>query len=699
MSDQKDPARKRAKTARAKAPLTPLTSNKTVTGRKVTEQEHRKLASFPELNPNAIIEVDLAGEVLYANPSARETFPDLAKLGIQHSLLQNFETLLAPFKNNQRNSHVREIKIDETWYEQATHHVRESNLIRIYHIDITQRKQAEEALKKALDELEIHVLERTAELAATNKELQAEITERKAAEKRITANNELLRLFSRSLSRKEYLDAVVDLIRTWSGCRCTGIRVKDAHEQIPYESYAGFSEEFWELENCLSTEENQCVCIRVIKATPDLQEMSAMTPYGSFYSNNTSKFMESLAGRDKERYRHVCVRNGFTSVAVIPVRYRGSILGAVHLADEKAGMVSLKIVEFIELISPLIGEALYRFSIEDELRRNYEALQRSEKRLSEAQRIASLGNWEWDILTNDLHWSDEIYQIFGTDPEQFGTTYVAFLNYVHPDDREGVKKAINEALQGTRPYGIEHRIVLQNGRVKIVHEQGEVTFNDAGEPVRMVGTVQDITERKLVEERLRSSREQLRNLSAHLNTVRERERTSIAREIHDELGQSLTALKMDISWLRNKYKEYEPLSEKTKAMIKLIDATIRTVKRISSDLRPVVLDDLGLVAAIEWQAEEFQKRTGIECRVTFRPDDIILDRGISTAVFRILQEALTNVIRHAGATQVKVSLEEKHGEYPLKRGGQRERAHRKAAHRPQVLRAHRDTGKGPFLWR
>jgi len=531
--------------------------------------------------------------------------------------------------------------------------------------DASKRKQIEEDLRRAKENLEMRAQGRTEELVKLNEELEAEIAERKEAEKRITANNELLRLFSRSLSRKEYLDAVVDLVHTWSGCRCTGIRILDEDARIPYESYTGFSWEFWESENWLSTETDQCVCIRVIKEMPDPQEASVMTPYGSFYSNNTMKFVEGLTKEKKARYRGACVRNRVTSVAVIPVRYQGRILGAIHLADEKEGMVSLKIVEFVELISPLIGEALYRFSIEDQLRRNYEALQRSEKRLSEAQRIANIGHWDWDIRTNELYWSDEIYHIFGLDPQLFGTTYVAFLNYIHPDDREDVKKALREALQGRKPYSIEHRIVLQNGTAKIVHEQGEVTFNDSGEPIRMVGTVQDITERKLVEERLRSSREQLRNLSAHLDTVREQERTSIAREIHDELGQSLTALKMDISWLRNKYREYEPLSEKTKAMIKLIDSTIRTVKRISSELRPVVLDDLGLIAAIEWQAEEFQKRTGIVCEVNFTPDDIILDRGISTAIFRILQEALTNVIRHAEATKVRVSLEEKDSEILL----------------------------------
>jgi PAS domain S-box-containing protein len=133
-----------------------------------------------------------------------------------------------------------------------------------------------------------------------------------------------------------------------------------------------------------------------------------------------------------------------------------------------------------------------------------ESLRKSETSLSEAQRIAHLGNWDLDIETNELLWSDEIYRIFGLTPQEFGATYEAFLDSVHPDDREFVKKAVNEALYGM-PYNIEHRIVLPDGSIRTVHEQGEVTYGESGEPVRMVGIVHDITERKESEKALRDS--------------------------------------------------------------------------------------------------------------------------------------------------------------------------------------------------
>lgn len=168
-----------------------------------------------------------------------------------------------------------------------------------------------------------------------------------------------------------------------------------------------------------------------------------------------------------------------------------------------------------------------------------------------------------------------------------------------------------------------------------------------------------VAAQKETEEELRSSHEQLRNLSRHLQAVREEERTVIAREIHDELGQSLTALKMDVSWLGGKLPDgSDSLKEKTTLMLKYIDETIRTVQRISAELRPGILDDLGLMAAIEWQAQEFQKRTGISCEVSSSFDCDTLDRCRSTALFRIVQEALTNICRHAEATMARVSLED-----------------------------------------
>ncbi|HSB52556.1 MAG TPA: sensor histidine kinase, partial [Dissulfurispiraceae bacterium] len=156
---------------------------------------------------------------------------------------------------------------------------------------------------------------------------------------------------------------------------------------------------------------------------------------------------------------------------------------------------------------------------------------------------------------------------------------------------------------------------------------------------------------------LADSQEQLRTLYAHLQSLREAERVSIAREIHDDLGQALAALKMDLSWIAGKLPDdSEGLREKLKADVDHIDRTIQAVKRVCTELRPAILDHLGLAAAIEWQASEFQKRTGVKCTAAFDPKNIEIDGDLRIPLFRSLQETLTNVLKHAQATEARVSL-------------------------------------------
>src|SRR5437762_7408653 len=155
-------------------------------------------------------------------------------------------------------------------------------------------------------------------------------------------------------------------------------------------------------------------------------------------------------------------------------------------------------------------------------------------------------------------------------------------------------------------------------------------------------------------ERLKESEDKLRRLAAHLISVREEERAHIAREIHDELGQVLTGLKMEVGSLAKRLTD-KALIEKTDSMGKLIDSTVQTVRKIATGLRPEMLDDMGLIAAVGWQAKEFQKRTGIRCRAKL-PPEVKLDMDVSTTMFRIFQEILTNVARHSRATCVDMDL-------------------------------------------
>jgi PAS domain S-box-containing protein len=486
-------------------------------------------------------------------------------------------------------------------------------------------------------------------------EMGIDVTEFKKVVKNLSGTSTLLDLFTKTTSRKEYIESVVPVLQQWSGFRCVGIRIMNDEGNIPYEAYMGFSQEFYKLENMLSLKNDMCACIRAVTGHFEPQDSSILTANGSICINNSHIFAESLTKEELARYRGNCIRSGFQSIVLVPVRYRGQTIGLIHLADEREGMAPFPVIQFLEAVANLIGEAIHRFNTEA-------ALRKSETGLSEAQRIAHIGSWAWDIDSGRLSWSDEVYRIFGLSHEEFKPSYEAFLSFVHPDDRESLEEAIKEALYQKTSYAIDHRIVLPDGSEKFVHEQGEIIYDEKGFPLRMIGTVQDITRIKHIENELRLSEERLRELYAHLHSVREAERAHIAREIHDEFGTILTALNIDLSWLENKIpKDQQTLIERIGKDVELVNSAIKMVQRISSELRPAVLDYLGLPSAVEWQVKEFGDRTGLEWDIDIDMKTTDLDKDLSIALFRILQESLTNIARYAEATKINVALIENDG--------------------------------------
>ena len=299
-----------------------------------------------------------------------------------------------------------------------------------------------------------------------------DITEQKEAERRTNATNALLSLFSEKTARKEYLDAVVERIREWSGCRCVGIRVLDDRGYIPYESYVGFNQEFWERENWISIHKDSCACIRVVTRNPDPQDLSSMTPRGSFYCGNTSELLARLSEEEQERYRGVCIQKGFLSVYVIPISYHEKVGGAIHLADERDDRLPLKRFEFVESMAPLIGEAVNRFKLEEELRQ---------------------------------------------------------------------------------------------------------------------------------------SETRLRALSSQLLTAQESERKRIAMELHDGIGQMLTAIKFKVESILQEKGTGKAKEKSLEAIIPMVRESVDEVRRMQMDLRPSTLDDLGVLATLGWFCREYQK--------------------------------------------------------------------------------------------
>ncbi len=289
--------------------------------------------------------------------------------------------------------------------------------------------------------------------------------------------------------------------------------------------------------------------------------------------------------------------------------------------------------------------------------RAQEELRASEIRFHLVTRATTDVVYDWDMATNAIWWNENLRIQFGYEgqPEDLGITF--WTSLIHPDDAARVDASLSGAVAGGKTFWAdEYRFRRTDGSYANVLDRGYIVQDAAGQAARMIGAMMDITDRKQTEQRLRDSREQARALTGHLERIREEERTRIAREIHDELGQALTGLKMDLSWFAARLPNQPVLADKSTAMLKLIDSTVHAVRRLSTELRPAILDNLGLIPAIEWLAQEFQKRTGVTCEFTTDNEELTLDEQRTTALFRICQEALTNVTRYAQARAVTIKL-------------------------------------------
>lgn len=409
-------------------------------------------------------------------------------------------------------------------------------------------------------------------------------------------------------------------------------------------------------------------------------------------------------------------------------------------------------------------------------------LLQSQARYRKAQSQGQLGHWELDVKTQAVFLSDEIYNIYNLGGNYLANGFHTLFSSIHPDDQDYFASEMAAVMKGEKNMDIVHRIVRKDGKVQYVHEIAELEKDSSGQPLRLIGMAQDITQQKLADENLRRSEhkyrllfennpmpmwmssipelnildvneaalrqygysreeflrlnsmdlrsaedletglkeadktpalsgtsmqwrhqkkdgsiiyveifnyqiiyegmpvwlglsiditektkaeamlkksyEEIRQLASRLQDIREEERASMAREIHDELGQQLTGLKMDISWLaRRKDVDEIQREHKIKEILLFIDGTVNTVRKLSAELRPSILDDLGLVEALEWWSSEFEKRSGISCN--FQPPEQSLEvpSRLAIGLFRIYQESLTNVARHANAKTVFSKLE------------------------------------------
>jgi PAS domain S-box-containing protein len=298
----------------------------------------------------------------------------------------------------------------------------------------------------------------------------------------------------------------------------------------------------------------------------------------------------------------------------------------------------------------LIGVSTYIAAIAIARRQAEQENIRREAQLVEAQQIASLGSYEWDVRANQVRRSDQLCRIFGVAPHEFEPTYEGYLNRVHPDDRATTKATIDAAFRDRQPFDFEERIVRPDGTIRFLRSQGQWTLDESGDPLKLVGICQDITERKQVEG-------QLHALSARLINAQEEERARLARELHDDLSQEIAVLSVAASNLKRHMDESDSAAQEQSDRIQ--ERLLRVAEKIrllSHNLHPAMLEYSGLEAALKKYCSDFTTLTGMTVAFQAHGSFEHLPKPVAMCVYRVAQEALQNVSKHAHVDQAQVAL-------------------------------------------
>lgn len=336
-----------------------------------------------------------------------------------------------------------------------------------------------------------------------------DITERTRMELEKEITTELLHIINNSTGISDLVEAAATFFQKQSNCEAVGIRLKEG-DDFPYFEARGFPEEFIRMENSLCTRDAggnilrdragnpciECMCGNVILERVDSSK-PFFSPGGSFWANSTTRLLASTSDADRQtRTRNRCNGEGYESVALIPLYIGTERLGLIQLNDRRQNMFSPEIIALWERLAGYLSVAMSRS-------RTTKALSESEFHLARSQQLAHLGSWSWDILRNHLYWTDETYRLFGFQPGEVVPRHEDFLKLIHPDDRDLIEKAVQSALVHGG-YDPEFRIIRKNGEERYVHSSGKTTFDENGNPVKMEGYVQDITEQKKAEARIKA---------------------------------------------------------------------------------------------------------------------------------------------------------------------------------------------------
>lgn len=376
---------------------------------------------------------------------------------------------------------------------------------------------------------------------------------------------------------------------------------------------------------------------------------------------------------------HIPLKNFLTVPAVVD----GTVVGQIALANSTRDYTD-RDLRAIERMATLYALAVQRM-------RRQAAIKNSEERYSLAQKAANIGSWDWNITTGKLVWSERIEPMFGFAPGQFAGTYEAFLESVHPEDRQLITESVSGCMERGKDYQIEHRIVWPDGTVRWVAETGDVIRDAAGQAIRMLGVVRDITEQKKAQMEIRKLNEQLeqrvnertaelteanrqlreevlrrKRLEKEIMEISEREQTRIGRELHDSLGQQLTGIAIMSKVLQQRLSNRAPEdAARAGELVQLISRAIEETRQLSRGLHPVSLDENGLMTALQSLAAATDSIPGISCRFECDRPVLVRDTSMAVHLYRIAQEAVSNAIRHGQARQIAITLTSNHSHATL----------------------------------
>jgi two-component system sensor histidine kinase UhpB len=342
----------------------------------------------------------------------------------------------------------------------------------------------------------------------------------------------------------------------------------------------------------------------------------------------------------------------------------GTIGEEAAVAAMKAGAADYLMKHHLARLIPVVERELREVVQRRQARQLAQEREQSNERLRLAVEVAQLGTFQWDMVADHMHFDEAVRAIFGLPASAVLDNFKTALGIVHPQDRELVQRALADTVAGAAHRTREFRIVRPDGSIRWVASKGKIERGEDGQPLRLVGVLQDIHELKSIEEELRLQTVQLHYLSRQLLSAQETERRRIARELHDEIGQSLTAAMISVQMMQHRPAAADLATDLAEAAA-VLDMTLQQVRAMSLELRPAMLDDLGLVPALQWHLDRVGQRSGLRVALKASALQGRLPAELETVCYRVVQEALTNIVRHARAKQVQVQIERRLDEVQL----------------------------------